>query len=120
MERLWVPFTHLQVARQENFAASGASVSALRASSRACTLTPLSTSFPDAAISSPHSLPHSKREDGAWQMSSVAQGAGASGAAEGCVHHLFGPRRCGVAGETRLVLIGAGEHREQRFEGHEI
>src|SRR4029079_8887313 len=40
--RLCVPRSHSFVARQVNSAASGASVSALRASSRASTLTPLS------------------------------------------------------------------------------
>src|SRR5262245_17474639 len=39
--RLWVPFCHLQDARQVNFAASGAPFSASRASSNACTFTPL-------------------------------------------------------------------------------
>ena len=39
---LWVPFSHLQDARQVNFVASGAPLSASRASSSAWTLTPLS------------------------------------------------------------------------------
>src|SRR3954454_13149418 len=42
VERLWVPFTHEQVARHVNSAASGASVSASRAPSSAAVLTPLS------------------------------------------------------------------------------
>ena len=41
--RLWVPLTHSQLARHWNWAASGASVSAWRAPSRAATFTPLST-----------------------------------------------------------------------------
>ena len=40
--RLWVPLTHSLLARHVNCAASGASVSAARASSSACTFTPLS------------------------------------------------------------------------------
>src|SRR6185503_4988965 len=43
VERLWVPRTQLQLARHLNCAASGVSVSAWRAPSRASTLTPLST-----------------------------------------------------------------------------
>src|SRR5215471_9025227 len=43
VERLWVPLRQVQLARQVNSAASGASDSALRASSRAWTFTPLST-----------------------------------------------------------------------------
>ena len=42
VERLWVPCTHEQVARQVNSAASGAAVSASRAPSSAAVLTPLS------------------------------------------------------------------------------
>ena len=40
---LWTPFCHLEEARQVNWAASGAPFSTSRASSSACTLTPLST-----------------------------------------------------------------------------
>ena len=40
---LWTPFCHLADARQVNWAASGAPFSTSRASSSACTLTPLVT-----------------------------------------------------------------------------
>ncbi len=43
VERLWVPFSHSQLARHLNWAASGAASRALRASMRASVLTPLST-----------------------------------------------------------------------------
>src|ERR1700691_1733972 len=43
VEWLWVPLRQVQLARQVNCAASGAADSALRASSRAWTFTPLST-----------------------------------------------------------------------------
>ena len=43
VEWLWVPLRQVQLARQVNWAASGASDSASRAPSRAATLTPLST-----------------------------------------------------------------------------
>src|SRR5712691_1905878 len=43
VDSLWVPLIHSQEARQVNWAACGASVSALRAPRRASTFTPLST-----------------------------------------------------------------------------
>jgi hypothetical protein len=43
LDWLWVPLRQVQLARQVNWAASGAADSASRASSRASTFTPLST-----------------------------------------------------------------------------
>src|SRR3954449_2619495 len=50
VERLWTPFTQLQVVRQRNRAASGAAASASRAPRSAPTLTPLSAAALVASI----------------------------------------------------------------------